>query len=285
MIDLTPLDVRNKRGDFRKLLRGYDPQEVDIFLELVAERMEALVRETIQLRERAETLGTQVTSQSERERAVQEALVTAQELREDIRTQAHRESELILQEAESAARRMQAEAEAQARAALRDAELRLEQARGALDEVERRRNRFLRTYRQLLERELDMVEVEEGRGPLEESTVELDLGGTRFSRAEEEGLMSFDEAGELDPGGEVRWEEAGALDFDPVRVNESAEAEVPPEAMVDRLDEIFRQAQAEGDPGDATEGVSGRDEGQSRLFPLPDLPPPDADGGMDPDRG
>ena len=25
MIDLTPLDVRNKRGDFKKLMRGYDP--------------------------------------------------------------------------------------------------------------------------------------------------------------------------------------------------------------------------------------------------------------------
>ena len=32
MIDLTPLDVRKKRGDFRKMLRGYDPQEVDSFL-------------------------------------------------------------------------------------------------------------------------------------------------------------------------------------------------------------------------------------------------------------
>ena len=46
MIDLTPLDVRKKRGDFGKRLRGYDPQEVDTFLELVAERMEVLVQET-----------------------------------------------------------------------------------------------------------------------------------------------------------------------------------------------------------------------------------------------
>ena len=44
MIDMTPLDVRNKRGDFKKIMRGYDPQEVDIFLELVAERLEALVQ-------------------------------------------------------------------------------------------------------------------------------------------------------------------------------------------------------------------------------------------------
>ena len=39
MIDLTPLDVRNKRGDFKKLMRGYDPQEVDVFLEIVADRL------------------------------------------------------------------------------------------------------------------------------------------------------------------------------------------------------------------------------------------------------
>ena len=66
MIDLTPLDVRNKRGDFKKILRGYDPQEVDTFLELVADRLEDLVREVMHLRERAESLDQQVTSQSGR---------------------------------------------------------------------------------------------------------------------------------------------------------------------------------------------------------------------------
>ncbi|NNL30998.1 MAG: DivIVA domain-containing protein, partial [Gemmatimonadetes bacterium] len=77
MIDLTPLDVRNKRGDFKKLMRGYDPQEVDVFLELVAERLEALVRENIQLRDRTAALQEQVEAQTGREQAVQDALVTA----------------------------------------------------------------------------------------------------------------------------------------------------------------------------------------------------------------
>ena len=45
MIDLTPLDVRKKRGDFGKVLCSYDPQEVDTFLDLVGERMEELVKE------------------------------------------------------------------------------------------------------------------------------------------------------------------------------------------------------------------------------------------------
>ena len=60
MIDLTPLDVRNKRGDFKKQMRGYDPQEVDVFLEIAAERLEELVRENIVLRERSEVLERQV---------------------------------------------------------------------------------------------------------------------------------------------------------------------------------------------------------------------------------
>lgn len=47
MIHLTPLDVRKKQGDFRKILRGYDPEEVDTFLDLVAERMEVLVKQKV----------------------------------------------------------------------------------------------------------------------------------------------------------------------------------------------------------------------------------------------
>jgi DivIVA domain-containing protein len=179
MIDLTPLDVRNKRGDFKKLLRGYDPQEVDTFLELVAERLEELVRENMQFRDRNEMLQQQVSSQTDRERAVQEALVTAQELRSEMKSQAERRAELVLGEAQAEARRQLAEAEAEIRTRFRDAERRIEQAQDSLTELERRRTRFLRSFRQLLDREMDVVEVEESRPPLEERAIELDLGGGR----------------------------------------------------------------------------------------------------------
>jgi len=179
MIDLTPLDVRNKRGDFKKLMRGYDPQEVDVFLEIVAERLEALTRECITLRERSQTLQQQVASQTNREHAVQEALVTAQELRADIRGQAQREAEHVLKEALTEGRRLIAEAEAEVRTKLRGSERRLEQVADALEEMERRRTRFLKEFRQLLERELDVVQVEEDRKPLEERTIDLELGGKR----------------------------------------------------------------------------------------------------------
>lgn len=179
MIDLTPLDVRNKRGDFKKGMRGYDPQEVDVFLELVAERLEALVRENIQLRDRTQTLQEQVDAQSGREQAVQDALVTAQELRKDIREQSQREADHVMREAESEARRMIAEADAEVRSRLRGVERQIDHSRDSLRELERRRSRFLQDFRTLLQRELDVVEVEEERTPLEDRPIDLDLGGSR----------------------------------------------------------------------------------------------------------
>ena len=111
MIDLTPLDVRKKRGDFGKTLRGYDAEEVDTFLELVSERMEELVKENFQLSERTERLTEQVSAQEGREKAVQEALVTAQALREDVKQQALREAELTQREAQTAIDQTVADAE------------------------------------------------------------------------------------------------------------------------------------------------------------------------------
>jgi len=218
MIDLTPLDVRNKRGDFKKLMRGYDPQEVDVFLEIAAERLEELVRENIVLRERSESLERQVGAQTGREQAIQEALVTAQELRADIHSQAQREADHLVKESETEARRLAAEAEANVRNLIRDAERRLELGRDTLEEMERRRTRFLKAFRQLLERELDVVDVEDERAPLEDRPIDLDLGGGRFSSSAVEEVSAAMEAeesadGEIEeaaaePGAEEASEEA-----------------------------------------------------------------------------
>jgi hypothetical protein len=74
---------------------------------------------------------------------------------------------------------MMAEAEAEARTKLRGSERRMDKLTDEIQEFERRRTRFLRDFRQLLERELDVVIVEEGRTPLEERTIDLELGARR----------------------------------------------------------------------------------------------------------
>jgi cell division initiation protein len=176
MIDLTPLDVRKKRGDFGKGLRGYDPQEVDTFLELVAERLEVLVKENVAFRGRVGELEEKVVAQQSREQAIQDALVTAQEFRQDVKKQARREANLLEREAQGKIDLM-----------IGESEKLLSEHRAALQELERQRERFLKAFRSLLERELDTVEVEFGRPPLEDVTLDLELGRRSGSVWEPEG--------------------------------------------------------------------------------------------------
>ncbi len=166
MIDITPLDVRKKRGDLKKSMRGYETQEVDTFLDLVAERLEELVKETLTLRERTTQLQAQVDAQTGREKAVQDVLVTAQSMREEMREQTRREAEVVRREAEIEAGRV-----------LADADRGVEERRAVLEDLERKRGRFLKALRRLLERELDVVAVEEGRTPLDDAPVDLELTG------------------------------------------------------------------------------------------------------------
>jgi cell division initiation protein len=169
MMDLTPLDVRKKMGDFRKALRGYEPEQVDGFLQIVAERMETLVRENLSLREREEGFKAQVKALEGREKAVQEALVVAQQLREEVKTQARREVEILRQEADAERVHQAAEVERQR-----------SEAAARVAELEARRAGLLRALRVFLQGELAALDGEEARpvpGAAEGETSPVELAG------------------------------------------------------------------------------------------------------------
>ena len=234
MIDLTPLDVRKKRGDFGKGLRGYDPQEVDSFLELVAERMEVLVKENLAFQGEIDQLGEKVVVQEGREQAVQDALVTAQELRQDVKKQARREAKLLEREARGRIKVMIAESEKL-----------LTEHHKALQELERQRERFLKAFRTLLERELDTVEVEFGRAPLEDVTLDLELGQGSWSIGEDEDDDEDDDGDEdqQDAGGQNEQQD------EQVEGHAPAVASVTPKAKKRATKADVRRS-AEGKEGD-----------------------------------
>lgn len=170
MIDLTPLEVRKKKGDFRRAMRGYDQELVDDFLDLVADRLEQLVRENMTLQERVSRQDEQVRDYRDRERALTEALVSAQEMREEVRRQAVQEAELAKRTAVQQAEQLRASAEAEVRQLRSTAQLQaseelasLRQERQREEQVVRelraRREEFLGSYRALLEQELEELGV------------------------------------------------------------------------------------------------------------------------------
>jgi DivIVA domain-containing protein len=150
---LTPLDVR--RYEFGKALRGYDPERVNQFRDQVAEELERLSRINQELEARARGFHEQLKAFRDRDKALNDALVTAQQLRGDIREQADREAQLILREARAESDRIMEGARSESR--------RIEDQ---LASLERSRRAFLAQLRLMIERQLaEVIAAEQVPGP------------------------------------------------------------------------------------------------------------------------
>jgi DivIVA domain-containing protein len=101
---LTPLDVR--RYEFGKAIRGYDPERVNQFRDQVAEELERLSRLNQELEAKARGFHEQLRAFRERDKAINEALVSAQPLRGDIREQAATAAGVIIRGAGAEADRI-----------------------------------------------------------------------------------------------------------------------------------------------------------------------------------
>ena len=142
---LTPLDVR--RYDFGRAIRGYNPARVDQFRDQVAEEMERLTRINQDLDSKARSFHEQLRAFRERDKALNDALVSAQQLRGEVREQAEREAQLILREAQAEGERIIEGAKSDVR--------RMEEV---LDNLDRSRRTYLAQMRTLIARQLSEVE-------------------------------------------------------------------------------------------------------------------------------
>jgi cell division initiation protein len=95
---VTPADIRQQ--SFTVRFRGFDPQEVDAFLEDVAEDLEAALKENALLREQLAAMEERTKGVAERERLLQETLVTTHRVAEEMKESARRELEMHLREGE-----------------------------------------------------------------------------------------------------------------------------------------------------------------------------------------
>jgi cell division initiation protein len=95
---ITPLDVQQQV--FKRRLRGYDRQEVQAFLQSVAQAVEELARENADLKERSGKLEREVAELRKKDASLNELLVSTQAMAENLKEVARREADLILRDAE-----------------------------------------------------------------------------------------------------------------------------------------------------------------------------------------
>jgi len=102
-LKITPVDIKNQK--FGKSLRGYDPSEVDAFLEMVASTLEDQVKENAELKEKLSSVESTLTGYKDLEGNLKEALLTAQKSAEEIRENAQKEAQLLMRETKMKAER------------------------------------------------------------------------------------------------------------------------------------------------------------------------------------
>ncbi len=146
---ITPMDIRQQQFTV-KMFRGFDVQEVDTFLEDVAQDYETLVKENALLKEQLQALEERTRGLEERERVLQQTLVTTQRLTEEMRAAAKREADLVVREAGSAGEKLMEAARAE-EAVIRNEILHLKRTRRQLAEGIRS---TLEMYQRLVEPDL-----------------------------------------------------------------------------------------------------------------------------------
>jgi DivIVA domain-containing protein len=142
---LTPQDVRTH--DFARAVRGYDRNQVDEFKLRLAEEIDRLNRARVQAEERLKSAQDQLRAYRERERALNEALVAAQQLRADTRAQAEQEAAIVLREAQVEGAKL-----------LDRAKLDEQMVRERTEDAVRQFNAYIAAFRLLLERQLAEVD-------------------------------------------------------------------------------------------------------------------------------
>ena len=148
---LTPLNIRKQ--EFKKVMRGYDPIEVDTFLEMMSNEYEELLKQQKEMRDRVVQLETQLKDYKQIEKTLQQTLLQAQEATGRTYESARKESELILKEAESKAAKIVEHANSE-----------LARLNNEMIQLRARKESLIGRLRVLLSSELDLIKTLEMGG-------------------------------------------------------------------------------------------------------------------------
>jgi cell division initiation protein len=146
---ITPLDIQQQQ--FRVRFRGFDMVEVDNFLDLAANEFEELLRENNRLKEEDRQKAEKIQQLERAERDLHNALISAQQICEEMKNQARKEGELIVEEAKGNARKILESAQGQAI-----------QIEGEIAQLRRQRAEFEASLKSILEMHQSLLETHPG---------------------------------------------------------------------------------------------------------------------------
>lgn len=101
---ITPMDISNK--EFKKGLRGYNPEEVDEFLDEIVDNYEELYKDNALLKEKVSSLSEKIEHYGKIENTIQNTLLLAQNAAEQARSSAKKEADMLVKNANDTAQKI-----------------------------------------------------------------------------------------------------------------------------------------------------------------------------------
>ena len=209
---IRPIDVRRK--EFKNSLRGYDANQVDDFLDAVADEFERTYTDNSRMREEISSLRERLQQFEELEGSIRAALVHAEQAADDLRRTSTREAEDLRQSASREADFTIREAQARAHQMLAETSARVERIQESYEALQEAKRNFANDFRHLLKTYMDMMEnmeissAREIEASLRERLDTESIAVAREAATYEETATGFQE----DAGATQRMEPAGIAD-------------------------------------------------------------------------
>ena len=164
---IRPIDVRRK--EFKNSFRGYDANQVDDFLDAVADEFERSYTENSRMREEISSLRERLQQFEELEGSIRAALVhaeqaasdlrrTATQEAEDLRLSANREAEHLRKSAAQEAEFTIREAKARSHQMLADTSARVERIQQSYEAMQEAKRNFMNDFRHLLKSFMEVAD-------------------------------------------------------------------------------------------------------------------------------
>jgi cell division initiation protein len=153
---IRPIDIRRK--EFKNGFRGYEANQVDDFLDAVADEFERNSTENQRMREEVSSLRDRLQQFEDLEGSIRAALVHAEQASNDLRRAATQEAEGIMQSAQREADFTIREAQSRSHQMLADSSARIERVKDSYDALQEAKRSFANDFRHLLKTYTEMME-------------------------------------------------------------------------------------------------------------------------------
>ena len=242
---IRPIDVRRK--EFRNGFRGYDANQVDDFLDAVADEFERTYMENSRLREEVSGLRERLQQFEELEGSIRAALIHAEQAANDLRRTANWEADDLRKSAAREADLTIRDAKARAHQMLAESSARVEAIKESYDALQEAKRKFAGDFRQLLKTYNEMMDSMEISSAREiEASLRQRLDTESIAVAREAATHEQDNSGafapepaDAEPEEEIVAEAASAEDDAATQLIEPEAASQPtPEEIDSEIDKL-----------------------------------------------